>query len=244
MGLQRHRGKHPEDEELFSPKHYERLKKAVEDLSYLFSRGYSEKIAIKVVGDHYQLTERQRIAVQRASCGDNSLRHRKEKEVLDDGDVRDNIILIDGYNLLITVESLISGGVLLRGRDGCVRDIASIHGTYHKVEETVPALRWIGTHIRLYAPREVRWFLDTPVSNSRRLAGLMREVAEANGWNWSVEVVNNPDRILVDEQGVVITSDSWILDRVSKWLNFVYRGIMIDGGRISLLDFSEDFLKN
>jgi len=30
--------------------------------------------------------------------------------------------------------------VLMFGRDGALRDMASIHGSYRKVEETVPAL--------------------------------------------------------------------------------------------------------
>lgn len=240
MGLQRHRGKHPEDDKLFSLKQCEKLKKAVEDLSYLYSRNYSEKIAIKVVGDHYQLTERQRIAVQRSACGDESLRRRKTAEVVEDKDISGNDILVDGYNLLITVESLISGGVLLRGRDGCIRDIASIHGTYHKVEETVPALKWIGTNLEVYSPREIKWLLDSPVSNSKRLAGLMREIAMENNWNWSIDVVNNPDYVLVSEQGIVISSDSWVLDRVNKWFNFVYKSILRERREVTIIDFSED----
>lgn len=240
MGSQRHRGKHPEDGELFSTKQYEKLRKAVEDLSYLYSRNYSEKIAIKVVGDHYQLTDRQRLAIQRASCSDESLEWRKSTEILDENYLKECILLLDGYNLLITVESMLSGGVLIRGRDGCVRDIASIHGTYHKVEETIPALKWIGVNLQFYTPGEVKWFLDSPISNSKRLADLIIRIGRENGWNWSSEVVSNPDSILVSADGIVISSDSWILDRVKKWWNFVYR-CMVKEGRISVLvDFSDD----
>ncbi len=243
MGSQRHRGRHPKDDELFSVEQYEKLKRAVKDLSYLYSRNYSEKIAIKVVGDHYQLTDRQRLAIQRASCGDDSLRQRKLSEVESDEELRGGTLLLDGYNLLITVESFLSGGILIRGRDGCVRDIASIHGTYHKVEETVPALKWIGSNISQYYPAKVKWFLDAPISNSKRLAGLMREIAKENSWNWEIGVVNNPDTILVCEEGVVISSDSWVLDRVHKWWNFVYRCIMKDKKKPILLDFFEEETK-
>ena len=45
---------------------------------------------------------------------------------------------IDGYNVLTTVEAALAGGVILVGRDGCYRDMASMHGSYRKVSETRP----------------------------------------------------------------------------------------------------------
>src|SRR6266404_1471952 len=45
-------------------------------------------------------------------------------------------LLIDGFNLILTLESALGGGVMLVGRDGCYRDMASVHGTYRRVEET------------------------------------------------------------------------------------------------------------
>ena len=51
---------------------------------------------------------------------------------------------IDGYNVLITIESALPGAFIFRGRDTCDRDLASLHGTYRRVEETRPALTLIG----------------------------------------------------------------------------------------------------
>ena len=55
-------------------------------------------------------------------------------------DVANRELWIDGYNALTTIESALSGSVILRARDGCYRDMASMHGTYRKVQETVPAI--------------------------------------------------------------------------------------------------------
>ena len=33
-----------------------------------------------------------------------------------------------------------SGAFIFRGRDGCLRDLAGIHGTYRKVEENRPGI--------------------------------------------------------------------------------------------------------
>jgi len=192
------------------------LRQATADLSFLFSRSYAQDAALKLVGDHYQLDVRQRRAILRGACSEESLRHRASTRVPDDG-LAGFPVAIDGYNLLITVESALSGGVLLRGRDGCVRDMASIHGSYRKVEETIPAIRLIGATLQELRIANSAWFFDSPVSNSGRLKTLLLREAEQHGWNVDVEVVNNVDQILSSREDVVITSDGWILDRVARW---------------------------
>ena len=64
-----HRGPHPRDAELFAEAALPRLREAVAHYSWLLGRGYAEVAALALVGDHFQLTVRQRQAVQRASCG-------------------------------------------------------------------------------------------------------------------------------------------------------------------------------
>ena len=46
----RHRGAHPEDARLFEPSRLEGLRVAVSELSWLLSRGYQTKSALKLVG--------------------------------------------------------------------------------------------------------------------------------------------------------------------------------------------------
>ena len=57
----------------FLPEAVPRLRSAVSDLSWLLSRGYADKSALKIVGDRYNLLERQRIAVMRCSSSDAAL---------------------------------------------------------------------------------------------------------------------------------------------------------------------------
>ncbi len=42
---------------------------------------------------------------------------------------------VDGLNVITTLEVALAGGVLLIGRDGCMRDMASFHGNYRVVED-------------------------------------------------------------------------------------------------------------
>ena len=99
-------------------------------------------------------------------------------------------------NLLIAVECALSGGILLQGRDGCIRDLASVHGSYHKIQETLTAVYLIGRTLEGLAVRRANWYFDAPVSNSGRLKTLLRAEAGQAGWNWHIELAANPDRLL------------------------------------------------
>lgn len=214
----KHRGPHPEDGRLFAEAHLDALRTAVGEYSWLLTRGYAEDSALSLVGNRHGLTERQRMAVRRSACSDVSLRGRLgRRQAL--SDCLDRRLGIDGYNLLITIESALSGGMILIGRDGCHRDLASVHGTYRKVEETLPAVRLIAAHLEAAGVGAVDWYLDQPVSNSGRLRQLMVESLASSTVRWNVELAADPDRVLAESPGPVATSDSWILDRCGAWVN-------------------------
>ena len=213
-----HRGPHPADAKLFAGTAIDNLRSAVEDFSLLLTRGYADKSALKLVGDRFSLTERQRLAVMRSACPDERLESRKQKEIKLDS-VAGRPIAIDGYNVLITVEAAISGGVIFKGRDGCFRDLASIHGTYRKVTETIPAVSLIGEFLNQIGITECLWLLDSPVSNSGRLKKLIGELAGENHWNWKVELLLSPDAELIKTDLIAATSDSIILNGCKKWVN-------------------------
>jgi hypothetical protein len=214
----RHRGAHPEDARLFEGARLASLRVAVSELSWLLSRGYQTKSALKLVGDRHHLGERQRLAVSRAACPDESRAGRRASR-LSETDVAGEGLVVDGFNLIILLEAALSGGVLVLGRDGCLRDLSSVHGSYRTVEETERAIVLAGEALEPLAPGSVLWLLDSPVSNSGRLAARVREVALGRGWPWEVRVEFNPDREIVKSDRVAVTSDSNVLDGVERWLN-------------------------
>ncbi len=215
----KHRGPRPKDPELFGTGQIQTLQAAVEEMSWLLTRAYSSRATLKLVGDRYGLTARQRIAVMRCSCSDQG-RNTMAAGRIDPGDLAGRPLGIDGYNLLITLESALSGGLLLIGRDGCTRDLASVHGNYRKVQETVPALNLIIDRIGADRPSRVDFFLDRPVSNSGRLKSLLAELLDTIGEPpWNIELVDSPDRRLCDYPGTVVSTDSAILVRCEHWLD-------------------------
>jgi hypothetical protein len=213
-----HRGPHPADEKLFAAGVISSLLEATADYSLLLTKGYAEKSALKLVGDRFSLTERQRLAVMRSACSDEQLVSRNRRRIAIE-DLRKKFVTIDGYNVLITIEAAMSGGVILEGRDGCFRDLASVHGTYRKVTETIPAVELIGQFLRESGISKALWLLDSPVSNSGRLKTLIGELARKNKWDWEIELVLSPDTELKKTELIVASSDSVIIDACQRWAN-------------------------
>jgi hypothetical protein len=213
-----HRGPHPADEKLFAAGAVSNLQSAIVDFSLLLTKGYAEKSALKLVGDRFSLMERQRLAIMRSACSDEQLASRNRRRVTLKS-LAGQSIAIDGYNVLITVEAAMSGGVIFKGRDGCFRDLASIHGTYRKVTETIPAVELIGQFLREVGAGKALWLLDSPVSNSGRLKTLIGELARKNNWDWEIELLLSPDAELKKTDLIVASSDSVVLDICKKWSN-------------------------
>ncbi|WP_338792371.1 DUF434 domain-containing protein [Bernardetia sp. MNP-M8] len=226
---QKHRGANPKDYAAFTDKNIDNLKQAVSDLSWLLSNGYAQKASLKIVGDKFSLTDRQRKAINAASAERESLELRKKNEISIDLDIHSDFkklnstLVIDGYNLLITTECALSNAPLFIGLDGCMRDIASIHSTYRKVEETIPALELIGNVIEELEIKETIWVLDSPISNSGRLKKIMEDLAEQKKWNWKVLLEKHADKSIVElsqnQNHIVASCDAWITINASKWVN-------------------------
>ena len=237
----KHRGPGPEDTKLFAAGRIASLRSAVADLSMLLTKGYAETSSLKLVGDRFSLTERQRIAVKRCACSDRRLEIRKQKEI-EPGDLNDKTIVIDGYNILITIETILSEASVFVSRDGCIRDIAGIHGTYRTVEETIPAFELIADTLNNLEVAHVLWLFDSPVSNSGKLKTLIYELAEKNNWPWDAELMTNPDKELIATDKIIITADSDVLDKCTHFSNLTAYIIEKVKVPINLIDLSAAFL--
>ena len=218
----KHRGPHPDDSKLFALERVAVIRRAAAEYTWLLSHGYSDRASLKLVGDHHELNTRQRLAIWRTACSDSALDSRRSREVPLDH-CSGQAIGIDGYNVLVTLESALSGGIVLIGRDGCCRDLAAMHGTYRRVQETIPAVELIAEHISTLGVTHVDWYLDRPVSNSGRLKTLMADTLEARGWLhlFNIELVDSPDHLLMTYPGITVTSDGPVLDQCTRWTNLI-----------------------
>jgi hypothetical protein len=232
-----HRGPHPDDVCLFTSETLPLLRSAVSDLSWLLTRGYAPTSALKIVGDRYALRERQRVAVARCACSDEA-RDRWQRSQVELAALAGQCLFIDGYNVLTSIEAALAGGVILHPRDGAYRDMASVHGTWRKVQETVPAAELIGELlVELGAARAV-WHLDRPVSNSGRLKTILEQIAQSHGWQWEIRLVADPDKIFRQTDQLVATADSGILDECGRWVNLARAAIACSIPSATVIDLS------
>ncbi len=219
MGKVVKRGYVVNDKIEFTGKGLECLKKAAEDTQYLLNHGYPVKGATTFVGNHYMLSERQRLALARAISPCQDIKMRKEKQLC--GDMRGETVHIDGFNTIISLEVALSGSILLYCGDGTVRDLAGLRGTYRIIDKTEQAVCLILSRLQALGVAEAIFYLDAPVSNSGRLKMLLLDVAQRYKVKVSVEVIPDVDRVL-EKLSCVISSDAIILNKCKSWLNLMY----------------------
>ncbi len=206
------RGYVPEDERNFSASALETMRTASRHIDYLINEGYDLKSASIFVGNHFLLSERQRLAIVRSLATKEQLRNRKTKEKKTGKDV-----WIDGFNMIITLEVLLSESVLFSCMDGTIRDLAALRGTYRIIPETEPAIRMLFGELVEMNVESVHILLDEPVSNSGRLKAVIADVGEQFDFDLDIEIRKAVDRELYEKENV-ITSDSVILDHCRSWI--------------------------
>lgn len=215
----RNRGKEGRDDLLFGdPKMQHNIKEAVTDVSYLLSRGFSEKSSVQLVGHRYRLNARQQKAAQGMSAATKQVAHRKTTRV-SINQLKDQTLVIDAFNILIILESFFSGAYVFKGLDDCYRDVSSVHGTYKRVQQTQEVLIAVGDFLKEAQVKEVIWVFDQPVSNSGRMKMLLGELSRKRNYAWQCILEYNPDKILAESTHIVASSDAWILDRAQRWFN-------------------------
>ena len=225
------RGYTPEDERNFSPDAVERMRIASRHIQYLINEGYDLKQATVFVGNHFLLSERQRLAIMRSVAKDQDLAERKSKQ-LSLSELKGKEVWIDGFNTVITLEVLLSDSLLFTCMDGTIRDLAALRGTYRLIPETTEAVRLMFDILQEASVGKVNILLDEPVSNSGRLKSLIAETAESKNsssliaetaeqnksFDLDIRILRDVDRTLYGKEGV-ITSDSIILDHCTSWFN-------------------------
>ena len=156
--------------------------------------------------------------------------------------IKGNTLLIDGYNCLISIESICSDeDSLIIGDDGVMRDVNAVFGKYKYRGITENALNSIISLIKVYQPKDVKVFYDKPVSFSGKLAKLTERIMENYGIIGIAETAVNVDYQIIKLShktcGVVATSDGIIMDKVDYILDIPCYIYKIKKKNLSLSNF-------
>jgi len=127
--------------------------------------------------------------------------------------VRGKRLGIDGYNVLITVESILTGNRVVKCDDGFIRDLRAIFGKYRKSSVTPRALTEILKTISRWKPVEVVIMFDSQMSRSGELAAEVRRMLK------QVEIIGDAQAVAevdfkVRAFDVVASGDRAIIERV------------------------------
>ena len=174
-------------------------------------RGYPKESAIRFVSDHHQLLEEQRFVLTRVVVASDMAKKRRDKiqplEAL-----HGSTLFIDGYNVLITVESLLGGRTIYLCDDGFLRDIKGIFRSHRPSDLTAPALDTIFDLLASVCPAVTEVLLDQQISMSGRLAVLTRQTMAEHDVPGMVRTAQDVDRQLKEMEGVIATGDGTIID--------------------------------
>ncbi len=212
------RGPVESDGRTFSPERIARLAEAARDLRYLLERNYGLKSSLKLVGDRFRLTARQRHFLYRAVSPPGRAAERRAKRIAP-GKVRGRPLAVDGYNVLITTEAALAGAPLVDSDDGYLRDIVGAFSGYRRNEHTAKALELILEVLREAGPSEAVFYLDEAMSRSGLLAEEIREKLAAAGIPGTARTAPAPDHEIRVSESIAATSDSALIDRVGAALD-------------------------
>ncbi|MGD9124158.1 MAG: DUF434 domain-containing protein [Desulfarculaceae bacterium] len=190
------------------------LLEAARDARYLLGRGYSREVVLKLSGDRYGLDRDQRHLIRRGVFAPDEAQARRSR-LLGLEQARGKEVAVDGHNVLITLETALSGGRLVRGDDGWVRDISSIGRNHRPGGLTWEAARLMLDALAGAGIAGVRVWLDAPLPKSGELAARLRNLMQELAMPGQAQAVPVPEQELFKAQGPVATSDTAIIDRVA-----------------------------
>lgn len=203
----------------------EEVEEAIKDLRYLLNSGYPRDSAVEFVSDHYQLELEKRHLLARCIFSEKEVRDHQERKVSIQG-AEDRRIGIDGYNVLITIESILEGERVIKCDDGFMRDLQAIFGKYKMSDSTDRALRKLLDILEGVRASEVVLLFDKQVSKSGELAGLTRRQMDKRGLDgdarttvgtdqkvWKFEVSASSDRVIIERSERVLDIPAEVLKR-------------------------------
>lgn len=191
---------------------------AAKDMKYLLDRGYPKKYALNFVSNHYLLSKDVRNLLSRTVHSRNTSLKRCKK-LISPYDITSKAVVIDGFNVLITIEAMLRGHSLFIGTDSIVRDLEQSHGKYKKSQFTEMALFLIFLILNELHPKESITFFDSQVSYSKKILSHATCISTKFNVRSKLYLEKTVDSIIKKaystEEYVILTSDSIIIDSVT-----------------------------
>ena len=194
------------------------LLRAYEDYKYLINRGYNRKPALDLVSSRYNLTSKERLLLYRCTHSDEEIKAVKEKRVQNAEEV-----IVDGYNVGLTLLSVIHEDEVFICDDGFIRDLGL--GKRKEKEEVFDSLLFVSEFLSSKGVK-FQLVLDAQISKSGELAGKLRArgVAAVTVKKADIEVIAS-GKVIVSNDFVVIMRAGKVYDLLNELVS--YSGINV-----------------
>ena len=188
---------------------------AVEELKFLLDRGYRREYALQFVGDHHMLGKRERNRLLREVYSDDEIEHTTQK-LQPINAIRDKAVAVDGFNVLITVETGLAGGEVYTCQDGLLRDNAMAFGNYKITDGTENAVNAAVKALAEHQPKHVTWVFDSQISGSGKLAEYVRRKMVEAGLKEDCTTCPAADGRILKMNTLTATSDTALIRRLDS----------------------------
>lgn len=202
----------------------EKLLKPANDIRSILRWGYPKFATIRFVADHTQLSAEERHILTRVIMPPDRIVSRVDKKI-GCNEVRNRDLLLDGYNVLLTVDSLLKEETMWFCDDGYIRDTRFYFSKSKHAEDIDEALETVLEYLSGTGPATINFLLDAQISRSGELAGFIRRKLDEKGIPGEARTSRHVDFDLKKEGGdpekdvVVASSDGIVIDSVLKVLD-------------------------
>jgi hypothetical protein len=194
------------------------LSRAAVDFFHLQNRRYPRRSALEWTGNRYALSHMERDLLRRGVFGQEEALRRRSKQCKG-ADWQKEFLVVDGHNVHITIESALSGKVLLRANDGAVRDLAGQSARFRLSELSERVVDVVFRFLGAFRPREVLFLFDAPMSRSALLAMRYEQRLRRSGLLGEARIAPVPEREFPYAECVVASSDREVLEKSNRWLD-------------------------
>lgn len=201
-----------------------KLLRPARDIRSILRWGYPKFSTIRFVADHFQLSQEERHILTRVIMPPGKIVSRINKKVACT-DIKDRNLLLDGYNVLLSVDSLLKREPMWFCDDGYIRDTRYYFSKAKQAEDIEESLNTILDFLSETGPKSVFFLFDAQVSRSGELAGFIRHKLKEYGISGEAKTSKTADFELKAKGGdpennvIVATSDGIIIDSVRKILD-------------------------
>ncbi len=199
-----------------------KAKRASKHYLTLLDMGFTRETSLKLVSLKYRLTKSELMILYR--CIHPTIEsYSRLRKLVAPYEIKDKTLVVDGFNVLITVQSVLENIPVCISTDGLLRDIMksykkfSYNPTLHN-----KILQLILKHIKELSPKKVIIVYDKQISHSGVIASVSNNIINELNINGVAIVKERADKTIIETGEIIASSDVVIVNKASKVFDLAY----------------------